>query len=87
MQRTALKIGDLVFAGVGGEVFTEIGNRMRENSPYTNMILTCLTNSRGGYVPSRSAYGEGGYEAKSSKYKIGGDDILVDGMSELLKAL
>lgn len=84
---SAVRIGELVFAGIGGEPFTEIGNRICDNSPFDNTILCCLTNSEGGYIPTRSAYKEGGYEARSSHLKPGCDDIIVEGMTELLKKL
>lgn len=84
---SAVKIGDLVFAGIGGEPFTEIGNRICESSPFDTTVLCCLTNSAGGYIPTKSAYDEGGYEAKSSSLKPGSDDILVDGMIKLFKKL
>ncbi len=84
---SAIKLGDFVFAGIGGEAFTEIGNRICEKSPFEATVLTCLTNSAGGYIPTRSAYEEGGYEARSSELKPGGDDIIVEGMTELLASL
>jgi len=84
---SAIRVGDLVFAGIGGEPFTEIGNRICENSPFENTVLCCLTNSPGGYIPTRSAYNEGGYEAKSSALKPGSDDIIVDGMTKLLNEI
>jgi len=84
---SAVKIGDLVFAGIGGEPFTEIGNRICAASPFKETILCCLTNTSGGYIPTREAYLEGGYEAKSSSLKPGGDDIMVEGMTELLNSL
>ncbi len=84
---SAIRVGDLVFAGIGGEPFTEIGNRICENSPFENTVLCCLTNSPGGYIPTRSAYDEGGYEAKSSSLKPGSDDIIVEGMTKLLNEI
>lgn len=84
---SAIKIGDLVFAGIGGEPFTEIGNRICAASPFAETILCCLTNSAGGYIPTKQAYAEGGYEAKSSSLKPGSDDILVNGMTDLLNTL
>jgi len=82
---SAIKVGDLVFAGIGGEPFTEIGNRICNASPFETTVLCCLTNSSGGYIPTKTAYEEGGYEAKSSALKPGCDDILVEGMTQLLK--
>jgi len=84
---SAVKIGDLVFAGIGGEPFVEIGRRISAASPFDTTILCCLTNSAGGYIPTSSAYSEGGYEARGSSLKIGGDDIIVNGMIDLLKEL
>ncbi len=84
---SAIKIGDLVFAGIGGEPFTEIGNRICTASPFDTTILCCLTNSSGGYIPTKQAYEEGGYEARGSVLAPGGDDIIVEGMMELMKQL
>lgn len=84
---SALKIGDLCFAGIGGEPFTEIGNRINAASPFDATILCALTNSAGGYIPVKTAYEEGGYEAKSSSLAPGGDDIIVDGMMKLFSSL
>ena len=84
---SALRVGGLVFAGVGGEPFTEIRNRIDAGSPFENTIQCCLTNSAGGYIPNRRAYDEGGYEAKSSSLAPGGDDIVVDAMLKLLGSL
>ena len=84
---SAIKIGDMVFAGIGGEAFTEIGTRICSNSPFDTTILCCLTNSAGGYIPTTKSYAEGGYEARGSALKAGGDDIMVNGMTELLKEL
>ncbi len=84
---SAIKIGSLVLAGICGEPFTEIGNRIYENSPFDATILCALTNSAGEYIPSSRAYEEGGYEAKTSALAPGGDNIIVDSMTELLNSL
>ena len=84
---SAVKIGELVFAGIGGEPFTEIGTRICEGSPFKETVLCCLTNTQGGYIPTTKSYSEGGYEARSSQLAPGGDDIIVNGMLDLLKTL
>ncbi len=84
---SAVKIGELVFAGIGGEPFTEIGNRIIEASPFKETVLCCLTNTEGGYIPTTQAYNEGGYEARSSSLAPGGDDIIVEGMTKLFGEL
>ncbi len=84
---SAIKLGDMVFMGIPGEPFTEIANRIYEGSPFNNTILCCLTNGGDSYFPTSSAYSEGGYEARSSSLKKGGDNIVVDGTLELLNEL
>lgn len=84
---SALKVGDLVFGGLPGEPFTEIANRIYEGSPFDNTILCCISNSDGPYFPTSKAYSEGGYEARSSTLKSGGDNIIVSGMCELLNEI
>lgn len=84
---SAIKIGDFVFAGIPGEPFTEIANRIYEGSPFDTTILCCLTNGGGTYFPASSAYSEGGYEARTSRLAPGGDDIIVKGMCDLLSEI
>lgn len=84
---TVLKLGDLAFAGVGGEPFTEIGIRIANESPFKKTVVCCLTNCSGGYLPTSKAYEEGGYEARGSSFKKGSDDVLVNEMLKLLKTL
>jgi len=84
---SAVKIGELVFAGIGGEPFTEIGNRIAEASPFKETVLCALTNTSGGYIPTTQAYSEGGYEARASILAPGGDDIIVEGMTKLFDEL
>ena len=83
----AIKIGDMAFAGIPGEPFTELANRIYEGSPFDTTLLCCLTNGGGAYFPHKKAYEEGGYEACSSPLAPGGDDIIVNGTTELLKKL
>ena len=84
---SAIKLGDLVFAGIGGEPFTEIGTRICADSPFAETVLCCLTNTSGGYIPTSKSYDEGGYEAGATVLKKGSDDIMVDGMVKMLNEL
>lgn len=82
---SAVKIGELVFAGIGGEAFAEIGSRICKLCPDKKIIVCCLTNGQGGYIPTTSAYSEGGYEARCSKLSAGGDDIIVETVKRFLE--
>ena len=84
---SALKIGDFVLAGMPGECFTEIGRRIESSYSGKHIMVCCLTNGGDSYFPTSSAYDEGGYEARTSRLKKGGDDIIVGGMTELISQL
>lgn len=82
---SVIKIGELVFAGIGGEAFGEIGSRICALCPDGKTIVCCLTNGQGGYIPTTTAYSEGGYEARCSKLSAGGDDIIVETVKKFLE--
>ena len=84
---SAIKIGDIAFAGIPGEPFTEIANRIYADSPFDTTILCCLTNGGESYFPTSRAYEEGGYEARTSRLKKGADNIIVKGTTDLLNEL
>ena len=84
---TALKIGDVTFAGLPGECFVEIGRKIEAEQKSGAIFVCCLTNGGDSYFPTSSAYDEGGYEARTSRLKKGGDKIIVDGMRELLSEI
>lgn len=53
---------DIAFAGIPGEVFVEIGLEIKEKSPFKFTFPIECTNGCVGYMPTRSAFDEGGYE-------------------------
>lgn len=84
---SALRVGDMVFAGYAGEPFTAIRNDTEAASPFKNIMVCALVNGSGGYYPSTQAYNEGGYEVCSSAMGPGTDVALIQGMTALLETL
>ncbi len=84
---SGLSLGDVVFLGMPGECFVDIGRRIEAESSYDTTFVCCLTNGGETYFPTSSAYDEGGYEARSSRLKKGGDDIVVENTIALSKKL
>jgi len=83
----AISLGDIAFAGIGGEPFVELGRRISAASPFKTTVLCGLTNGSDGYIPTSQAYSEGGYEVKGSTLKEGGDNIAVEAVNILLSKL
>ncbi len=84
---TALRLGPVAFAGIPGEPFTEIGVKIKEAEGFDVILPCALTNGCEGYFPMESAYAEGGYEARTSHFKPGVADAIVEGAKNLLKEL
>ena len=84
---TGLQIGDVAFIGIGGEPFTEIGVQIKDTEGWKMIMPCCIVNGYEGYFPTRSAFDEGGYEARSSQYQNDVAQRLIDGGKELLAEL
>lgn len=87
LELTGVKIGPVCMVGIPGEPFTHIGVKIKEAEGW-DMIMPCaLTNGSSGYFPSEDAFAEGGYEARSSNFKAGISQVIIDGAKEMLQKL
>ena len=60
---------------------------IKDTPGWRAILPCCLTNGAQGYFPMRSAFDEGGYEARSSSFKAGvAERIIVEG-KEILASL
>ncbi len=82
----AIRVQDAVFAAVPGEVFAEIGLRVKRSAAHP-IFVTGLANGYVGYLPSRRAYEAGGYEVVSSQCTAEAEDWLVEGILQLGREL
>ena len=82
---SSVGFGSVAFLGVAGEPFTEVGRLLKKGSPFEMTIPCCLTNGAEGYYPMKEAYEEGGYEARSSKFRAGVAETLAEAGIGLLK--
>lgn len=82
-----VRLGPVAFVGIPGEPFTDIGVEIKRSEGF-DMILPCaLTNGSYGYFPMRSAYDEGGYEARTSRYKSGVAELITEASKNMLSEL
>lgn len=87
MYVSALRVGPLAFVGLPGEPFTGIGTSIKDTKGFDLILPSCNTNASEGYFPMQEAYDEGGYEARSSRFKAGVAELLIDGAKELLRGI
>ncbi|MBQ4037811.1 MAG: hypothetical protein IJC84_06785 [Clostridia bacterium] len=87
LDLVGVALGPVALVGIPGEPFTAIGEGIKEAEGW-GMIMPCsLTNGNEGYFPVQSAYDEGGYEARTSPYKAGVAETLIEGGKAILGEL
>ena len=87
VRMTGVKIGPVTLLGIAGEPFTDIGVELKKAEGWELIMPCALTNGSLGYFPTTSAYNEGGYEARSSSFKAGVAEVLVESGKQLLGRL
>ena len=87
LELTGVRIGDIALIGLPGEPFTDIGRGLKQAPGWKLVLPCCITNGYEGYFPMKEAYDEGGYEARSSVYRAGVAERLIDEGVALLDAM
>lgn len=87
MELSGLAIGDVAFVGIPGEPFAGIGYGIKEDADWDLVVVTCATNGKQGYFPMQDSYDEGGYESRSSRFKAGVAEFIIEEGKKLLKEL
>ena len=87
MTLSGVAIGNVAFAGVPGEPFNGVGLGLKKAEDWDLVLPCCLTNGSEGYFPMQDSYDEGGYEARSSRFKAGTAEIIIKEGVALLDTL
>lgn len=87
MKFAAVAIGDVAILGIPGEPFTDVGVEIKKAEGF-KMVMPCSNaNGAEGYFPTKNAYDEGGYEARSSYFKCGAAEYIVDECKKILSII
>ena len=84
-----IRVGELAIVGLPGEVFCEFGLQLKRRSPAAHTLVVELANDAIGYLPTRNAFAQGGYEvtAGSTLYAPGAGEQLADAAAAQLQRL
>ena len=87
MLFSTVAIGDVAMFGIPGEPFNGVGRGLKAAPGWKMVIPCCLTNASEGYFPMMDSYDEGGYEARSSSFKAGVAERIIEEGKEILASL
>jgi len=87
IELIGLSLGKVALVGIPGEPFTDIGVRIKESDTFPLVMPTALSNGYMGYFPDSAAFAEGGYESRSSKYRAGVAEAIIDTAKTLLEEI
>ena len=80
-------IGDLALAAAPFEMFDTTGQFVRANSPFSFTLYCGYSNDMQGYMPTRLAHQNGGYEVYTTYYVPGTAELIGDTQVEMLGEL
>ena len=81
---TMLGLGDIAFFGISGEPFTQYSYLASEMAPDKFIITATCANGGEGYLPSKMAFDQGGYEVISSHYTPELEETVLGAVKEML---
>lgn len=87
---TVLQIGPWAIVGLPGEIYSDIGLKIKGSSPFANTIVVEIANGYNGYVSPDLIQFSRCYEGRYSNVSYTGkgtEKVLVDGAVNLLSAL
>lgn len=86
IRLSLLRIGDIAFTGVSGEVLTGVGTRLKKQSRLPATMMITHANGSSGYLPDDAAYDQVSYEIQSARVKRGcAETAIVNGLTEMMK--
>jgi neutral ceramidase len=85
IRLSLLMINDVAIAGVSGEVLTNIGTRLKNESPINRTLMVTHCNGSSGYLPDDAAYDQVSYEIIVARVQRGhAEKAIVDGFIEMM---
>jgi len=87
VEQQAVCIGDAAFVTVPGEVFSEIGLQIKQQSPFGKTFVLGIAGGYEGYMPTEKEFIEGDYEVDGCRYSPKVERVCVGASVDLIKRL
>jgi len=87
MEQICVALDDCALLSFPGELFTEIGMQIKARSPFRHTYIIGLANGYVGYLPTRQAIREGGYEPETRRLDDSAEELIIAHSLELMRRL
>jgi len=90
VEIAALALGEHAFVFLPGEPFTDLGDRIRQGSPFATTTMVELYEHFFGYIPMPEHFPRGGYEPRSTMHNRLAPEagpMLIDAAIDLLRSM
>ena len=84
---TIVTVCNLAIVGIPGELFVELGLAIKATPHFAQTLVAGYCNDLIGYIPTRAAYAEGGYEVDAARIAAGSGEEIVDTALSALAAM
>jgi hypothetical protein len=82
-----IRVGPVAFLSTRGEPFIQISQQIVARSPFPHTLFSGYSNGGFGYLPTRQAFDEGGYEIGASPFAPEAAETLVNESVRLLQEM
>jgi hypothetical protein len=73
-----IALSDIALVGIPGEPFVEFGLALKRNPSFAHTFVAGYCNDLIGYIPTREAYAEGGYEVDTARVAAGSGEMIAE---------
>lgn len=87
MTLYAISFGDVAFTGTPCELYDQIGDQIKSESPAKMTIVTTQTNGCDGYIPSALGYQNGGYSVDITRYAAGTGEQIASDLVKMIQGM
>jgi neutral ceramidase len=87
VEQTCFVLGDCAWLTFPGELYTEIGLRIKAASPFAHTYIVGLADGYIGYVPTQQAITEGGYAEDTRHVDAEAEEIIFGRSLALLRSI
>ena len=87
VELCGLSFGDVAMVFAPFELYSELGEAIKANSPFETTFVCCYSNALFSYMPTQLGFDHGGYGPGNCRFEPGTGELLVEQFGNILQDL